>query len=410
MTPLWRYRLLIRLLGPLLLGYTLWRTLKGDGVRYLCQRLGLYRPSARSQQLWIHAASVGEVFTVLPLLRAWLEQHSQANVLLTTGTATGAAVVQQQALNRVYHQYLPVDFPGACKRFIAQVNAEKLWVVETEIWPWLYAQCQRQSIAITIINGRLSDRTSKQATGLLGSSYQRALHNVQILARSAVDHDKFIKLGAQPTHVQTVGNLKYASSERIHASSAPLSLPYVLAASTHDDEELQLAEAWQRLKPANTLLVIVPRHPERGGRIEQQFKTLGLRVAQRSQGQQPDSTDTVYLADTLGELDAWYAHAQASFVGGSLIPRGGHNVLEPARHACPTVVGTYTDNFDDIVSIMKDRDALFVAGCVDEVTQFLQRGANHDPALITMGQQAKTIARESESVLQHYLQLLNRPG
>jgi len=426
MTPPWRYRLLVRLLSPALLAYTLWRSVKDGGVRYFCQRLGWYgwgiarhdqertsravphlsdSKNKRSKHLWIHAASVGEVFTVLPLIKSIQAHDLNASLLVTTGTPTGAAVLQKQALNGVRHQYLPIDFPGACRRFLDQAGIERAWIVETEIWPWLYALCARRSIDITIVNGRLSEKTSAQSNGLLACSYRRALKYVRVLARSADDMKNFIKLGAVPGNVQVAGNLKYTVKTTIEPQPPPLERRYVLAASTHADEEFQLARCWNDV-PGDLLLVIVPRHPERGPVIRKQLAALGSPVSQRSLAELPGEKDRIYLADTLGELQAWYQGAEAAFVGGSLISRGGHNMLEPARFACPTIVGPHTQNFADIMSIMIESDAIAIGQEACDITAFLEQAARGNTRHSVMGKRARELAENSANVLQHYEALL----
>lgn len=413
MTPPWRYRVLVRLLSPLLAGYTLWRALKDGGMRYWWQRMGVYslpadrQPSSSAEaRLWVHAASVGEVITVLPLIREW-QARTGDEVLLTTGTPTGAAVLDKQAIAGIRHQYLPVDFPGACRRFTNQLPARTGWIVETEIWPWLYASCDRAGIALTIINGRLSGRTSTQSEGLLRSSYRRALSNVRVLARSQQDVDRFLALGTPPTQVQLIGNLKYTSSSGAAVSDSPLDRPFVLAASTHDDEERQLASAWLQRASKDDLLVIVPRHPERGPAIVRGLSALGANVAQRSANQLPAPGEQIYLADTLGEMQAWYQFASACFVGGSLITRGGHNMLEPARYACPVIVGPHTGNFDDIMQLLRQSDAIRVARNADEVIHFLIEVAQGGDDYQKMASRARQVALDSESVLQRYLLALS---
>lgn len=414
MTPPWRYRLLLRALSPLLLGYTAWRAVKDGGWRYWWQRLGLYRGAAASptlakdeESLWVHAASVGEVITILPLIKAWRARHPDAAILVTTGTPTGAAVLQQQAVSGLRHQYLPVDFPGASRRFVARLQARQGWIVETEIWPWLYAHCANQGIELTIVNGRLSQRTSRQSDSLMGSSYRRALSQVRVLARSQADAEKFITLGAAPARVQVTGNLKYADSGVTEKLPRPLQRDYVLAASTHDDEERQLAQAWLDAGDAGKLLVIVPRHPERGSALQRELGNPDTHIPLRSATQPPLDDDRIYLADTLGEMQAWYQHADASFVGGSLIERGGHNMLEPARHACPTVVGPHTGNFDDIMQMMLDGSAIHVADSAAEVVRFLIDASDPQSEYRAMGRRALALAEDSRSVLQRYLQALD---
>lgn len=411
MSPPWRYRLLVPVLSPLLLAYTAWRSVKDGGWRYWWQRLGLYRRQADSsaetdETLWVHAASVGEVLTVLPLIKAWKTHSPSTFFLVTTGTPTGAAVLQKQAIPDLRHQYLPVDFSGASKRFVAQLPARRGWIVETEIWPWLYAHCARRDIELTIVNGRLSDRTSTQSGGLMGSSYRQALSQVRVLARSQSDADKFVTLGASAARVQVAGNLKYADSDAAVISPRPVDGDYVLAASTHDDEERQLATAWLA-SDSDALLVIAPRHPERGRTLQRDLQTLGIRPSLRSAGQQPQPGERIYLADTLGEMQAWYQYATATFVGGSLIERGGHNMLEPARHACPAVVGPYTGNFDDIMQLMRESSAIHVVDSAEQAVRFLIEASDPASEYRAMGQRALTLAEDSRRVLQRYLQLLN---
>lgn len=411
-SPPWIYRLAIRILSPLLVFYTLFRAYKDGGKRYLHERFGFYANNKKSTgapvesaRRWIHAASVGEVLTVLPLIKAISDP-----LLVTTMSPTGAAVLDQQNLKHVQHAFLPLDFPGACHRFFKNSRVEQGWIVETEIWPWLYASARRHQVALTIINGRLSDKTSQQAHGLLAKTYYRALRGVRVLARSEADTQRFIQLGAE--HVQTAGNLKYARSNSNHRDpiAALIDRPYILAASTHEDEEKQLAFAWLSTKEklvAPVLFVIAPRHPDRAAQIIKELTTIGLTCSRRSCQEAVNTSTEIYIADTLGEMQAWYANAQACFVGGSLIERGGHNVLEPARLECPIVTGPHTFNFDDIIQPMLADEALLVADNANEVITRLSHMATARSDYQQMIDKARTHADYCESVLEKYLQLLS---
>lgn len=422
------YRFLIRVLSPLLFLYTLWRTVKDGGARYFKERFGIYKTrhiadsstsnntsqtsktknaSRGSNRLWIHAASVGEVITVLPLLQSWLNKHADASVIFTTGTPTGAKVLEQQKLKNVVHQYLPIDFPGACQRFLTQANIKQGWIVETEIWPWLFTLCHQSGVELTIVNGRLSDKTTSQATGFLASSYKAALKHVRILARSKVDKDRFLLMGALPESISIAGNLKNISPARLSAAERLISQTYVLAASTHDDEEIRVATAWRNLGQQDSLLVIAPRHPERGASIREQLVAQGFNVAQRSLEESVSVECEVYIADTLGELDALYQHALGAFVGGSLIERGGHNIVEPARHACPTIVGPHTFNFIDMVARYSHANALLMCENEQQVADFLFRASLSDAELKAMALRAKGLAeKDNMTALEHYQRLL----
>lgn len=409
-SPPWFYRILVRSLSPLLLAYTAWRAAKDGGWKYFAERLGFYRASENSsdahERLWVHAASVGEVITVLPLVNAWLKNNGK-DVLFTTGTPTGAAVLNKQNNPRIQHQFLPIDFPGACRRFLKQANVQQGWIVETEIWPWLYAIAANQNISISIINGRLSDKTSKQQNSILGKSYKHALTKVQVLARSEEDLNKFLSLGADTQRVTVAGDLKYASDELSLASEPVLGRDFVLAASTHADEEVRIAKSWMSARQDNTLLVIAPRHPERSTGIDEQLREQGYAVVRRTAEKSLTVNHDIYIADTLGELSLFYQFAKAAFVGGSLIERGGHNIMEPARYACPTVVGQHTHNFDDMVARMLDENALSVAKDENDVAAFFVEACEGNNKLLASAQRAQLVAiADQQAVMDSYLALL----
>ncbi len=408
--PTRRYRVLVIVLCPLLIIYTVWRSLKDGGKRYFWQRFGLGYGNTNTTQpptLWIHAASVGEVFTVLPLI-----QRIKQPLLVTTMSPTGALVLKQQQLAHVKHVFLPLDFPGACKRFFKHMNISEGWIVETEIWPWLYSTAYAQSVPLTIINARLSKRTSEQSNGLLASTYASALATVNILARSAQDATGFANLGASASQISVVGDLKYAKPDAESTLSVReplLARRYVLAASTHDNEEIQLALQWSQqfaTVDQDALLVIVPRHPERGAAIVRDLADAGIDAVLRSQTSAIPANSKIYIADTLGELQAWYSQANACFVGGSLITRGGHNMLEPARASCPIVVGHHTFNFNDIVDSLIAAQAIVIAKNAQEVVSFLIEALNNEEAYRPMALRAHERAVRFESIVDTYLEQL----
>lgn len=429
--PPLRYRIAIQLLTPLLVVWVVgiaWRQAKplGDAQRFLRERLGFYSKdtsetgvaSADESEVvgvsdadtlgqrhrWIHAASVGEVLTALPLIHATRHQ----NLLVTTATATGAAVLRQRAPD-VRHRYLPIDRQGAVTRFLNAEQPISAWVVETEIWPWLYAVARQRALPISIVNARLSERTMNGARRGLLPVYAHALNGVKVLARSAADRDRYRTLGS--SNARVIGDLKHAVPEiaqsatlRQEGSTARLDLPYYLAASTHEDEEEQLTKAWLA-KGHSALLVIAPRHPERGTKLAITLSALaGHTVAQRGKQEWPQAGDHVYLADTLGELDTWFAHAQAVFVGGSLIPRGGHNLMEPARAARAIVTGRHTDNFRESVAELSAADALYMADSAEDVVDWLM-DLNEDQRR-ERGARAYAVAMADADVLTRYLDAL----
>ena len=409
MAPPLRYRFGIDLLTPLLLLWVAviaWRQARPrkDARRFMAQRLGYSCPSVAQQPRWIHAASVGEVLTALPLIQA--VQHE--SLLVTTATVTGAAVLAQHA-PEVAHCYLPIDRPAAVARFLDSVKPASGWIVETEIWPWLFASARKRAVPLTIINARLSERTLKGAQRGLAPVYAQALTEVHILARSAADAERYRMLGGvNATPATVVGDLKLAAPVDTRSISAPIDRPYVLAASTHDDEETQLAAAWSG-QASSLLLVIAPRHPERGAKLAVNLSPIaGHSIHRRSLRESALATDRIYLADTLGELNHWYAHAHAVFVGGSLIPRGGHNLMEPARAARAIVTGMHTDNFTETVATLRAAGALQQVDSATEVVNWLislTQDQRH-----TMGARARTAAMADTDLLQRYLEALGFEG
>lgn len=362
----------------------------------------------------MHAASVGEVITVLPLIEKMQLLNPALRFQVSTNTPTGLAVLEDRLPGYATYSYLPLDFSGATKRYFARKNISSLWVVETEIWPWLFARTKQYNIPTTLVNARLSYKSNSKLANFFSRTYTHALTDVVVLARSDKDATRFANRGANLNNISVIGNLKYAATKKIQTPSRLLSRNYVLAASTHDNEELQLAQAWLHAS-VDGLLVIVPRHPGRGKRLRKTLNALQHEInpdlpdlAVRSAGEQPSDNGRLYLADTLGEMDNWYAYASAAFVGGSLIRRGGHNVLEPGRVATPIIVGPHTFNFSEEVALLHSVQAIAKAENVDEVIQLLALGVSDKQWARNMGDRAKTVITAQGEVLDKYIASLSR--
>lgn len=413
--PAWRYRITLRLVSPLVFAHCLWRSTKDGGWRYLKQRFGFVTQD-RTARIHVHAASVGEVNTVLPLIARIQALDPDVAILVTTNTPTAASILHRQLSGNAVNAYLPLDFSGATNRFFKRQNIKCLWIVETEIWPWLYARAKLHAIPITIINGRLSHRSHGKAADFFEKTYRQALSGVTILARSYEDAQRYKDRGADSDTLRVVGNLKLAQHTSTTQPQQLINQPYVLAASTHDDEELMLAQTWLQQTnehSANYLLVIVPRHVERGARLAKSLNALQQdinpelpAVSQRGLGEQPVISSRLYLADTLGELNDWYAHARIAFIGGSLIKRGGHNVLEPARHSTAMIVGKHTYNFTEEVNLLKENNAIAVAENIDEVHQLIVLAINDKEWANNMGLRAQQIINTQSDTLDVYYESL----
>ena len=332
---------------------------KEDAAR-LGERLGhASRARPAGTLIWIHGASVGETISVLPLIGELLAAPDR-HVLVTSGTVTSSKLMQDRLPPRAFHQFSPLDTPGAIKRFLAHWKPDIGLFVDSEIWPNMLGQAHTHGTKLAIVNGRMSDRSfrgwryaRKTAAAIMG------LFDVCL----AADDDSarhFRELGARDVRVS--GNLK-ADAPPLPADPAKLDAlraaignrPVLLAASTHSGEEESVLPAHDILRRTHPdlLTIIIPRHAERGGDIAMLCGTRS--VSRRSQGALPAPETAIYVADTMGEMGLFYRLAPAAFVGGSLVPHGGQNPLEPARLTCAVMAGPHTFNF------IQAYDAIFTA-------------------------------------------------
>lgn len=353
------YTVLVYLLVPFVLIRLAWRSrLRTKGNRGWAQRLGVIQPVVGERVVWLHAVSVGEVQAVAPLVRALLDRHPQYSLLLTTVTETGAARVAALFGDEVAHAYAPYDLPGAVARFLHRVQPQLAIVVETELWPNLFHACRRARIPLLLVNARLSERS------LAGYRRVRRLFAgtlaavTEIVAQERRDAERFAALGADRGRITVSGNLKFEQriSARLGAQARGLrrewgaERPVWVAGSTHAGEEEPILDVFARVRRhcPDCLLVLAPRHPQRCAALAARLRRRGLRLVLRSSGDRCDGDTALLLADTLGELPLFYAAADVAFVGGSLVPAGGHNLLEPAAAGIPLVCGPHIENFSAI--------------------------------------------------------------
>ena len=335
--------LLVALLPVFLL--TVFQAIKHRDGRYLLQRFGIGYGRQSRPGLWVHAASVGEVQALLPLLEHLQNIYPRLAIRLSTATPTGGKIARQK-LPKVQQLYLPLDFPALVKSFIAAVNAKCGLIMETELWPNLYTAAYLKSICLITINGRISAKTMTTRSWVR-QVYKSTLRKVTaVLAKSELDAERFRELGASADSTRVVGNLKFAIAANFTPPAKPLNIqrPYVLVASTHQSEEQMIARVWKSLNRSDYLLIIAPRHPYRSTAIVNQLSHDFAHVAIRSKGDSINATTQIYLADTLGELMAFMRDAEWVFMGGSMVPTGGHNILEPAMLGKAIVFGPYMHN------------------------------------------------------------------
>lgn len=335
------------------------RLMRGKEDPYrMHERLGFpSHPRPAGTLIWCHAASVGEMMSSLHLLRAIRTQRPDAQIMLTTGTVTSARLAEHKLPEGVFHQYIPVDLPKAVERFLNHWQPDMVLWMESELWPQLISAIGARSIPLVLLNGRISERSTRRWRRY--PRLRRALFSnfTLMFAGSLRDTERFASLGA--THVQWVGNLKY-DAPALAADTSTLSgmsslfgqRPVWCAASTHAGEEAIIADAHQLISAVvpDVLTVVAPRHPARGGDIAKVIESKRLSVARRSLGLGPSATTAIFLADTMGELGNLFRLCEVVFMGGSLVARGGHNLIEPARLNCALITGPHMFNFEDIYS------------------------------------------------------------
>lgn len=342
-----RYKFSLLLLSPIALAYVVYRSFKDGGWKYFKQRLGFDYQNFPSQPIHVHCASVGELITAKPLILAINVNYPDKPIVITTNTPTAASLARKIKQSTISHHYFPIDLTFSVKRFLKIVQPACSLILETEIWPTYYSQATKQNIPIAIINARLTSKSTKTNT-FLKNEISHTLKNVYLLlARSEDDCQRYKNLCPDLRSAHIVGNLKYAASDTNNKQLACTTIkrPFLLAASTHENEEMQLVDHIELLKRKNYLLILAPRYPDRCKQLSQQLNAMGLEVSVRSKHEEITNTTDVYLADTLGELNMFYNECALVFVGGSLISRGGHNILEPASFGKCIIVGPHTDNF-----------------------------------------------------------------
>ena len=391
------YRGIMHALSPALLRRRA-RIGKEDASR-LSERNGLAtRPRPDGPLIWIHGASVGESLAVLPLVAVLLEKPDR-HVLVTTGTVTSAQLMAERLPPRALHQYVPVDSVNSVRRFLSYWRPDLALFVESELWPNLILETRRMGVPLALVNARLS------AKSFAGWGYAPRLAR-RILscfdACLAQDEDiakRLTALGA--SHVRVTGSLK-ADAPPLPVDEYALAgfraglgaRPVFLAASTHAGEEEIVLDVATMLRDegARTLTVIVPRHPGRGAEIAALAASRGFSVARRANHELLTGQTEVYVADTLGELGLFYRAAQFAFVGGSLVPHGGQNPLEPAGLGVAVIVGPHTENFDGIVRALLNAQSIGRVTSKEELFSLVQELTRFPERALELGTRVKIAA------------------
>lgn len=413
------YSFLVYLLTPLVLLHLLFRGLRSsDYLKRWPERFAFFDPPEETGGIVVHAVSMGEVNAASSLIKELARRYPEYPLCLTTLTPTGSQRVRELFGWTAFHVYVPLDLPGAVKRFYDRVQPRLVVIMETEIWPNLYHQASIRDIPILIANARISD-TSFGRYQRLKKLIAPALGSVsQIGAQSARDVDRLADLGANRDRLQLTGNLKFdvnlppslveqGDSIRLAWGTDRLVL---LAGSTREGDEGPVLDAFKQILPAfpNALLVLVPRHPERFGRAAQLARAAGLKVSTRSENISCPRSTQCFVIDAMGELARYYAACDVAFVGGSLAKTGGHNVLEPAALCKPVIVGPHTFNFEEITRQLIDQQAAIRVQNTSELAGAVRVLFSEPETRDRMGRNGLQLVKSGQGALDRTLDLVEQ--
>lgn len=363
------YNTLLRVLYPLAIRPYIEKRKKNgkEDVKRFNERIGRpSKPRPEGKLIWMHGASVGESVSMLPLIQRLLETYPEAHVMVTTGTTTSAEIMAKRLPERAFHQYLPIENPVFATRFIKHWKPDIALWFESEFWPATLSCIKRKNIPLILVNGRISNKSFKR-----WQQFEFIIKDILAcftlcLGQSEQDEYRLRVLGAKNT--LCLGNLKYAglplpvdAQKKQEIAEQIGNRTTWLVSSTHEDEEFKIAKFLKDLeqKIPGVLTFIAPRHPHRGVEIKEKLeKELGLNVSLRSANEKITQKTNVYIADTIGELGIWYELFDLVFIGGSLIPHGGQNFMEPSRCRDAVIVGPHMHNFTDAVNRAKKADGI----------------------------------------------------
>ncbi|OQW30820.1 MAG: hypothetical protein A4E19_08705 [Nitrospira sp. SG-bin1] len=367
--------------------------------------------------VWVHAVSLGEVVAAVPLVKALHERHPECRYIVTTVTETGREAVEQRLRGIAEHRYAPLDFSWAVAGMVRRLRPVLYVFVETELWPNLLWTLGEQHVPAVLVNGRLSSRSfRRQDLPVIRSFYRSVLRTLTLcLMQSERDADRIVALGAEPTGVHVTGNIKFdqplpdvrsdGMSRRSFGVDEHEQL--ILAGSTHPGEEELLAAAYRQIVKTHpsTVLMVAPRHIERAERVEAMLREAGLVVHRKSQLREKQSGPRVVILDTRGELARAYREAVVAFVGGTLVPVGGHNLLEPAVWGTPVLFGPYTDHCAEVATLLSEAGGgRRVTG--EDLATSLEEWLSQPETRYRVGQAAKQAVLDNQGALTRSLEFI----
>jgi len=411
------YTLILYMLMPVVVGRLIWRGWRNrEYWRRWGERFGRFPSPEMNSPIWIHAVSVGEVRAAQPLVREIKQRWPAIPLLVTTTTPTGSEQVKALFGESVLHTYLPYDLPGPVRRFLDGAQPRLALIMETELWPNLFHGCASRKIPLIIANARLSAR-SLRGYRRVSSLIRETLRSIYLVAaQGEQDAERFRQLGMEADRIRVTGSMKFdqplPEGLQEHAGELRRRLGEKrmlwIAASTHQGEEEQILDAFRQVRREHPdcLLMLVPRHPERFGRVAELCSRAGFRMVRRSSGRPCDQDVDIFLGDTMGELMLFYAASDVAFVGGSLVPTGGHNMLEPAALGKPVIAGPHLFNFTEIAAAMERAGALCRVADSAELAEVTSRLLSSPEERAGMGEAGRRLVQQNRGALQRVLELV----
>jgi 3-deoxy-D-manno-octulosonic-acid transferase len=410
------YTTLLYLALPFILLRLLWRSLRAPAYRHrIRERFGLVTPT--SIDIWLHAVSVGEVIAATPLVKQLQRQFPKSTIAITCMTPTGSRQIVANFGDTVVHHYLPYDYPFAIKRLLRRWSPKLLIIMETEMWPNLLYHTARRRTPILLANARLSPKSYAGYRWIRWLTKPMLSHITLLAAQAKADAMRYHRLGLATDKIVVTGNIKFdliiptgltdQANQLRHTWGS--TRPVWIAASTHKGEDELILAAFADIKRQipDMLLIIVPRHPERFTDVTQLCQKSQWQVTKRSQMQQVNPTTDILIGDTMGEMLLFYAASDVALVGGSLIPHGGHNLLEPAALKLPIISGSHTFNFTAIHRLLAQMDAITIVHTAQELAEHVVLLVQDTVTSHTMGARAQQVVRANQGALAQHINLIH---
>jgi 3-deoxy-D-manno-octulosonic-acid transferase len=415
------YSTVFYLLLPVIIVRLLFRAIKAPAyARRWRERFGFVASANSTQEtIWLHAVSVGETLAAVPLVRALQGKYPDYRLTVTCMTPTGSERVKAAFGDSVDHSYAPYDTPDFVARFLTRVQPKILIIMETELWPNTIAACHKRNIPVLLANGRLSVKSATAYRRIQPLVRPMLAQLSAVAAQHGDDGARFTDLGLANSALTVTGNIKFdLSLDQVIKDKAQQLLtewrgtnqrPILLVASTHRGEDEIILEAFAQIKAQieNLLLVLVPRHPERFNQVAELCTAAGFNLARRSGGDKVDSAD-ILLGDTMGELMSFFGACDIAFVGGSLVPTGGHNMIESAAWGVPVLTGPHLFNFSEASQLLLEGGAMQICDSADQMAEQVVELLQNQVQRTEMGNAAQRIAEANRGALNRLLNLIEK--